>query len=100
MEAGQQSDEAGRCLPSTVVIRSGRCPGVKGGAFGGGFGQALAGQAEAMGVVHEAVEDGVVSSSPSALRCVSTTVDARRHILPASDRGSASLAEPLCRDAN
>ena len=59
MEAGQQSDDAGRCLPSTVIIRSGRCPGVKGGAFGGGFAQALAGQAEAMGVVHEAVEDGV-----------------------------------------
>ena len=48
MEAGQQSDDAGRCLPSTVVIRSGRCPGVKGGAFGGGFAQALAGQAEAL----------------------------------------------------
>ena len=59
MEAGQQSDDAGRCLPSTVVIRSGRCPGVKGGAFGAGFAEALAGQAEAMGVVDEAVEDGV-----------------------------------------
>ncbi len=46
----------------------------------------------------EVIRDG--SSSPSALRCVSTTVDARRHIPPASDRGSASLAEPLCRDAN
>jgi len=204
MEAGQQSDDAGRCLPSTVVIRSGRCPGVKGGAFGGGFAEALAGQAEAMGVVDEAVEDGrtplnptiidrtithvtitdpqhslfgkrlavfrersgrgpafvVVelpdgrkrpirisstdlattvitsgvapnlrrisvrtliplvqhlsanlallaeevirdgSSRPSASRCVSTSVNARRRIPPASDGASAPLAEPLRRDTN
>src|SRR6516162_9960721 len=46
----------------------------------------------------EVIRDG--SSSPSALRCVSTTVDARRHIPSASDRGSAPLAEPLCRDSN
>jgi hypothetical protein len=58
-EAGQQSDDAGQCLPSTMVIRSGLCPGVKWGAFGVGFAQALAGEIEAMGVVNEPVEDGV-----------------------------------------
>jgi hypothetical protein len=58
-EAGQQSDDAGQCLPSTMVMRSGLCAGVKWGAFGGGFAQALAGEAEAMGVVYEPVEDGV-----------------------------------------
>jgi hypothetical protein len=61
-EAGQQSDDAGQCLPSTMVMRSGLCAGVKWGAFDGGFAQAaqaLAGEAEAMGVVYEPVEDGV-----------------------------------------
>jgi len=58
-EAGQQSDDAGQCVPSTMVIRSGLYPGVKWGALGAGFAQALAGESEAMGVVHEAVEDGV-----------------------------------------
>ena len=58
-EAGQQSDDAGQCLPSTMVMRSGLCRCVKWGAFGGGFAQALACEGEAMGVVHEPVEDGV-----------------------------------------
>ena len=58
-EAGQQSDDAGQCLPSTMVIRSGLCPGVKWGAFGACFAEALAGENEAMGVVHELVEDCV-----------------------------------------
>jgi hypothetical protein len=58
-EAGQQSDDAGQCLPSTMVIRSGLCPGVKWGAFGACFAEALAGENEAMGVVHESVEDCV-----------------------------------------
>ena len=58
-EAGQQSDDAGQCLPSTMFISSGLCRGVKWGAFGAGFAEALAGEDEAMGVVHESVEDCV-----------------------------------------
>ena len=42
-----------------MVIRSGLCPGVKWGAFGACFAEALAGENEAMGVVHESVEDCV-----------------------------------------
>src|SRR6202012_4433566 len=57
-EAGQQADDAGQCLPSTVFIRSGLCLGVKRGAFGAGFSEALAGEGEAVGVVHEPIEDG------------------------------------------
>ena len=59
MPAGQQSDDAGQCFPSTLVMRSGRRLGVKCGALRGGFTEALAGEAEAVGVVHEAIEDGV-----------------------------------------
>jgi hypothetical protein len=49
-------------------------------------------------LAEEVIRDG--SSSPFALRCVSTTVDTRRRIPPASDGASAPLAEPLRRDAN
>ena len=49
-------------------------------------------------LAEEVIRDG--SSSPSASRCVSTTVDTRRRIPPASDGASAPLAEPLGRDAN
>jgi hypothetical protein len=49
-------------------------------------------------LAEEVIRDG--SSSPSASRCVSTTVDTRRRVPPASDGASAPLAEPLHRDAN
>jgi hypothetical protein len=49
-------------------------------------------------LTEEVIRDG--SSSPSASRCVSTTVDTRRRIPPASDGASAPLAEPLRRYAN
>jgi len=40
------------------------------------------------------------SSGPSASRCVSTTVDIRRHIPPPSDGAPAPLAELVGSDAN
>jgi len=42
----------------------------------------------------------MADSSPSASRCVSTSVNTRRRIPPASDGASAPSAEPLRRDTN
>jgi hypothetical protein len=49
-------------------------------------------------LAEEVIRDG--SSSPSASRCVSTTVDASWLVPPASDGTPAPMAEPIGRDAN
>src|ERR1700730_10388113 len=49
-------------------------------------------------LAEEVIRDG--SSSPSASRCVSTTVDGSRLVPPASDGTPAPMAEPIGRDAN
>ena len=49
-------------------------------------------------LAEEVIRDG--SSSPSASRCVSTSVDTRRRFPPTPDGASAPLAEPLRRDTN
>jgi hypothetical protein len=49
-------------------------------------------------LAEEVIRDG--SSSSSASRCVSTSIETRRQTPPASDGASAPLAEPLARDTN
>ena len=58
-EAGQQLDEAGHCRPSTWGIRSGLRLDVKPGPLGCRLADAVAVEHETVGVVDEAVEDGI-----------------------------------------
>jgi hypothetical protein len=59
IEAGQSYDEAGQCHPSTCIETSRRAIPVKSGAFGGPFAQAFASEVQAVGVVHEPIQNGV-----------------------------------------
>ncbi len=49
-------------------------------------------------LAEEVIRDG--SSSPSTSRCVSTTADSGMPIWSADGKPSASMAEPVIRDAN